>query len=423
MSDSDIGDEWDGDVLNRKKYSVFLTKYLENKSEGCVININAPWGSGKTFFLEKWFEDVKKNHPAVYFNAWNNDYSNDPLVSIISCINEQIIPLLPSSAENLRTAKNFLSNSGKMMKKLAPIIIKGGLGKLIGEGGAEALVDITSEAEASITELASKFSEELLSHERISSSIDDFKHSVAILIREVTKNDALTSPLFVFIDELDRCRPLYSIELLERIKHIFDIPEVVFIVATDTQQLSRSVKAIYGEEFNGEIYLRRFFDQIYTLPEPNCIEFTTLLFEGFTQKAKYFQYGISPNGRSSFRANKTEENEYILTCKPHDHAEKILIFSLFAKFFKLDLRSQKQCFDRFVAIESFLSPAEELHFAYLIFLIMMDAKSPTIFQKYFNCPSHAERLIILKGFENSNDRIRFDFYAQDYMSARRLSEN
>jgi hypothetical protein len=424
MSDLDIGNEWSGDVLNRKKYSLFLTKYLESKGEDCVININAPWGSGKTFFLKKWFDDVKKDHPAVYFNAWENDYSNDPFISIISSINKEILPLLPGDTEEVSAAKNFLVNSGKMMKKLAPIIIKGALSKAIGEGGAEALADIKSEDESSITELSSKFTEELLSsHDAISSSIDDFKVSVAVLIKEVIKNGSLTSPLFVFIDELDRCRPLYSIELLERIKHIFCISEVVFIVATDTQQLSHSVKAIYGEGFNGETYLRRFFDQIYTLPEPNCIEFTALLFKDFVPKARYFKYGINAEGGNSglySSANSKEENINTLTCKPSDHAEMILLFSLYAKFFGLDLRSKKQCFDRFTAIERTLTEKEELHFGYLIFLIMLDAKHPVKFQKYFNCSSHIQRQSIIAEFDTPLENLRI--YASQYNAKNIIEE-
>ena len=43
--------EWSGDVLQRKKYADFLTQYLVAKKGPFVININAPWGSGKTFFI------------------------------------------------------------------------------------------------------------------------------------------------------------------------------------------------------------------------------------------------------------------------------------------------------------------------------------------------------------------------------------
>jgi len=304
-----------------------------------------------------------------------------------------------------------------MMKKLAPIIIKSALSKAIGEGGVEALTEITSEDESSIAELSSKFTEELLSsHESISSSIDDFKSSVALLIKEVTKNGNLTSPLFVFVDELDRCRPLYSIELLERIKHIFGISEVVFIVATDTQQLSHSVKAIYGEGFNGETYLRRFFDQIYTLPEPNCIEFTTLLFEGFIPKAKYFNYRVNVEGGrlNGYSSTKIEEkNINTLTCTSSGNAENILLFSLFAKFFKLDLRSKKQCFDRFTAIERSLSEKEELHFGYLIFLIMLDAKYPAKFQEYFNYSERSQRRKVLADLGASLDNL-ISYYNQRY---------
>ena len=80
--------EWTGDVLRRKKYADFLTQYLVAKKDPFVININAPWGSGKTFFIEHWYEDLRKEHPCVLFNAWENDFSNDPLLSVISHIKE-----------------------------------------------------------------------------------------------------------------------------------------------------------------------------------------------------------------------------------------------------------------------------------------------------------------------------------------------
>jgi len=400
MSDSITSNEWDGDVLNRKKYSVFLTNYLKNKNEAYVININAPWGTGKTFFLKKWYADIEKNHPAVYFNAWENDYSNDPLVSIISTIKQKIIPLLPKDVQQTHAAKIFLTNSGKMLKKLTPILIKGAMSKAIGTEGVQNLFDVSSEDDDTLSDLSSKFAEELLSsHETISNSIGAFKNSIDLLVTEVTSTGVLNPPLFVFIDELDRCRPLYSIELLERIKHIFNIPCVVFIVATDTEQLSHSVKAIYGEGFNGEIYLRRFFDQIFTLPEPNCIEFTTLLFKEFIPNAKYFDYYVNSQG------NSVNKNEYTLTSKVIDNVELILLFTLFAKFFKLDLRSKKQCFDRFVAIEKSLTDKEDLHFGYLIFLIMLDAKHPNKFNKYFTCNNIAQRNQLIVDFEDTFDNL------------------
>ncbi|EPE9323938.1 KAP family P-loop NTPase fold protein, partial [Enterobacter asburiae] len=76
-------------------------------------------------------------------------------------------------------------------------------------------------------------------------------------------------PIFIIIDELDRCRPSFAINLLEIVKHIFNIPGVVFVIATDTEQLQHSIKVVYGNDFSASHYLSRFFDRRFLLPSPN----------------------------------------------------------------------------------------------------------------------------------------------------------
>ena len=78
-------------------------------------------------------------------------------------------------------------------------------------------------------------------------------------------NGELDYPAFILIDELDRCRPSYAVEMLETIKHIFDIPRVVFVLATDTEQLQHAVKVIYGSEFDAYTYLSRFFNRRFSM--------------------------------------------------------------------------------------------------------------------------------------------------------------
>ena len=77
-----------------------------------------------------------------------------------------------------------------------------------------------------------------------------------------------TAPFYVLVDELDRCRPTYAISLLERAKHLFEVNDVVFIVATDTKQLSSAIRAVYGQEFDSPRYLGRFFDRTYEFDTP-----------------------------------------------------------------------------------------------------------------------------------------------------------
>jgi Cdc6-like AAA superfamily ATPase len=99
--------------------------------------------------------------------------------------------------------------------------------------------------------------------------------------------------LIIFIDELDRCRPTYAIELLERIKHLFDIERLVFILSTDTEQLSHSICAVYGNDFDAKKYLNRFIDLDYSLKEPDLRKYIQWHFENslINDYHKKRQYG------------------------------------------------------------------------------------------------------------------------------------
>ena len=75
-------------------------------------------------------------------------------------------------------------------------------------------------------------------------------------------------PLIICVDELDRCRPTYAIEMLERIKHFFNIPGIVFMLGIDREQLCASIASVYGA-IDTENYLHRFFDIEFVLPPPD----------------------------------------------------------------------------------------------------------------------------------------------------------
>lgn len=385
--------EWVDDVLQRKKYADFLTQYLIAKEGPFVININAPWGSGKTFFIEHWCEDLKKEHPCVLFNAWENDFSNDPLLSVISCIEKDLSPLLSVTDKENNEIKNRFSSVGEYFKSIAPILVRVAVSKAIGKDGLEELLQLNEKDSADVVE---KVTEKLIQNNKtVEKAIESFEKSLEELIEKLTCNqEYLKKPLFIFIDELDRCRPLYAIELLERIKHLFGVPGIVFVIATDTEQLKHSVNAIYGSGFDSTTYLRRFFDQSYTLSLPDYVEFAKLLFQRLDPDLvnRFVQIGISLSGdeKRNWVNIGGDSNEYrgsdehTLMIEKNELAEMVLLFSLFSSFFKLDLRTQKQCYEKILAIISSVSFGEKLHFAYLIFLVMLEAKNPVIFKEYFS---------------------------------------
>ena len=71
----------------------------------------------------------------------------------------------------------------------------------------------------------------------------------------------------IFVDELDRCNPHYAVAVLERIKHLFEIPNIVFVLAVNQNELSNAIQGYYGSsKIDSDEYLRRFIDIDFVLP-------------------------------------------------------------------------------------------------------------------------------------------------------------
>lgn len=109
-------------------------------------------------------------------------------------------------------------------------------------------------------------------------------------------------PLIFIIDELDRCNPHYAVKTLERIKHLFNIPNIVFVLSIDKEQLSNSVRGYYGSDLiNADEYLKRFIDIEYTLPDPNVDSFSKYLYDYYDFNTIFYriQDQIPPNSLGS----------------------------------------------------------------------------------------------------------------------------
>ena len=114
-------------------------------------------------------------------------------------------------------------------------------------------------------------------------------------------------PLVIAIDELDRCRPSYAVELLEIAKHFFSVDGIVFVLAIDKSQLTHAIKALYGNEFDSIGYLRRFIDLDFQLPEPDRTKFMVQLLHNagvhqFFQQNPGFSLGTYADVRNALFA-------------------------------------------------------------------------------------------------------------------------
>jgi hypothetical protein len=200
-----------------------------------------------------------------------------------------------------------------------------------------------------------------------------FKARMTTLICELEKVENVQLPILVFIDELDRCRPTYAIELLEAIKHLFGVDGVYFVVATNLEQLGHSIKSVYGEQFDSERYLKRFFDQEYLLPDPNTGKFVTFLHERL--------------GLDSLRRSYVPVDSSLID--PLTPSQYMLV--AVGKAFDLSLRDLEQVSASLQAILMNWPENERVHLTYLMFLLCVKQRSSTEFQRLAEMAPYAEK--------------------------------
>ncbi|WP_296932484.1 P-loop NTPase fold protein [uncultured Marinobacter sp.] len=341
------------DELNRKESADALTEFVVSANEPLVLCIDAPWGQGKTTFLRMWQQSLKNSEvPTIYFNAWENDFSENALVSLIGEISSALSELAKTGDES--KAKEYFSKakaiSTMLLKRSIPVTAK------MATAGALDLDDLTENALSEFAESIAK--EQIDQYEKSKQSLISFRQALTDFASSVTDaNDK--KPLVFIIDELDRCRPNYSIEVLEKAKHFFNVQNIVFVLGADKSQLGSSIKAIYGAGLNVNGYLRRFIDFDYLLPPPDKGEFVKALFK----KYSFSDYFSKKSGRGV-------QYEY-------EHALKM--FEELFDVFNLTLREQEHCCSLLnLAIRT--TPHDyKLFPLFLCFLIVLKVKQPDLY--------------------------------------------
>ncbi|MDF7805900.1 P-loop NTPase fold protein [Pontiellaceae bacterium B12219] len=344
-------DVWENDVFGTlEQYAEFLTNALKANDSNFVLNVNGAWGTGKSLFVNRWAASIKDTHPVVEYNAWDNDSEDDPLTSLLGTCAEALQSYLNDDQELIESIKK---KGGRIALRLGGIAAKAGLRKILGDDGAKDICDIFSpETETDLIDLGGTLVEEQIKKQQ---ERQTFTTELKALIEKVGGNQPL--PIFIFIDELDRCRPTFAIELLERIKHLFDVDGIKFIISTDTGQLIHSIKAVYGHDFDAATYLQRFFDETFTLPNPNPHQFADLLFQDFDPEQSWM-------------------NNWLVKESP------AYTFGELSQQLNLTLRQQLQAHHRVMAVVSNtpVPQSSRLHFIHICFLVMLRLKQPKTYE-------------------------------------------
>lgn len=401
MSEQTQVSKWPGDFLERKPYADFLTTYLIDRvkdqdgqsTKSFTLALDAQWGQGKTFFVSKWAEDLKSNVPAfpvLAFDAWNADYASDPLVAFMAAFKDALdqainkaglkAALKKKATDHVAAAVNGLRRAilpaGKQLAKGLLLKTTGVATEEIYEAykdGAD-VVGSTTESDVlaqgsleAVNKSLDKFFDKLLEGQaERQKAIEEFRAAIKTSLQTLVDSGKAQLPMFVFIDELDRCRPNFAITLLEGVKHLFGVPGVCFVVSTNMLQLSEAVKAVYGQGFDGYGYLKRFFDVEYTLPSATGSKYAQLIFAEYPELAEGDIFlGLPAKG---FLSEKKKAG-------PHD------AFAWVAEVFGLDLRSQRKVLDMVAAACSGVPQGKKIYFLWFCILCAARHRFPDAFDR------------------------------------------
>lgn len=361
----DPNDPFFDDKLERRDLSKALTGLVSDTVEPLVVAMNGGWGTGKTFFLKRWacsIEKLKKDNGeapcVIYFDAWQDDDLEDPLLALVGQIHRKLH--VRSGGEPANVKEGFESKADRFYESANKVLTKAVI-------HLSHVVEHFSGADpaAIVKDFSSLLAQQV---ERYSDAVDsraDLRNRLAELSSAIWTNTGM--PLIVVIDDLDRCRPIFATALLERVKHLFDVQHVVFVLGIDETQFVNSLTNIYGEKFDANNYLHRLIDVEFLLPAPNRKVFFEMLFEQYKVE-EYLKIIWNRNAEPYLTA--VSEFKSAVVCLSNE--------------FQLSLREMERVVRELVAIER-LHPFNSAVLGTLIAIaVLLRNKCPVIYEGFVN---------------------------------------
>ena len=237
----------ENDTLDRNCKLNKLIELLNGVKGNKIISIDGKWGCGKTFFLrqleyinknafvlkDKFNEEnikiFKEKYEVYYYNAWENDMHSSPLLSLIyNLIND-----FPKEKD--QTASGKVESPFDVVEGLKTVSQN-----FINLEKVKTYKDLTQEIHTS----------------------EEKKTALSNIINNILQAD---KKLIFIVDELDRCKPDYAINMIEVIKHFYSNEKIIFLLGTNNLQLSHTISNYYGSNFDGYGYLNKIYNLIIEL--------------------------------------------------------------------------------------------------------------------------------------------------------------
>ncbi|MCY4227236.1 MAG: P-loop NTPase fold protein [Gammaproteobacteria bacterium] len=354
-------DPYADDLLNREPIVDFLSGLIERLNGPFVLSLDSPFGTGKTTLVKMLMEGLKKKgFHCIYFNAWEVDFVADPLVALVSFLND-------IDLENKDNGNKCRKKFAKVKKTTNHILKRGAvIGTKVMTAG---FVNIDEELEQYNSGV--QRGEDNIAGIDIVDAFTKQRHLMKEFRSELEEaiNNLPTSNkshnLVIFIDELDRCRPTFALELLERIKHFFNIPNIIFVLSIDKAQLETSIKSIYGDGTQSAEYLQRFIHLEYSIPPTSSAGHTEALITRFGLDSVFEE-------RSKYRESQYDKEHFVG------------FFTVIADIFELTIRARERCITRLRVVLDQTPSNHYLDPAIVALLTVLRTKDRDFYKKVTN---------------------------------------
>ncbi len=347
------------DVLGRKEFGESLLNLVSLSSDELVISLDGKWGEGKTTFVKMWQGLLdKEDIPNIYVNAFENDYSDDAFMAIAGAITAYVEEHKNKDEVKFDDLKKKAKSvGGQLLPWAAKVAIKTATLGVIKDSDIKELNDIKDDMAKGLSTVVDNFvGEKLESHKENLKVIQEFKNLLSEMSMSI--NSKRNNPLVIIIDELDRCKPTYALDLIEKVKHLFSVKNIVFVLVMNKDQLKKSVKCIYGEDIDAHAYLQKFINIETEIPKKTGSQYHN------NDIAKYNKRLFELHKNEKWRADSIDISKYL---------------EVLAKHFNLSLRELERAYTNLAVFYASYTGGEFKLSLILSFLAVIKVKEPSVY--------------------------------------------
>ncbi|MHB4616452.1 KAP family P-loop NTPase fold protein [Klebsiella pneumoniae] len=408
----DNGFTAEADIFERKPlFNQMIRLILNSPDSNLVFALDDIWGSGKTSFVKMMQSELKISHSneidVIYFDSFENDYQADPFISISS----ELYALLKSKgicAEDI--ASKILKTATKIGARALTGSAKFALSTFTAGVVNGTVIDKTTEAisNAISGEIESFVEDKIKSMEQEKKSIIDFKDSLEKIYTNTGRKT------LIIIDELDRARPDYSLELLEKIKHLFSVKGLVFLLVMNREQFEKGIAYRYGD-INTNLYLNKFIHYWFTLPKISMYDPPHEKKHGYTTIDEYIQRLINKNNSLGISYNGAFAR----------------LISLLIEANSCSLREAERCISTLLVVDNHVRIANNEETYYMISLALicfLKVVHPSMLNQIMKKESNPDNLMESlklnqsKIIDNKSERLLRDILTYYYLSGEELDK-